>query len=136
MHDDVDELTLEAAWAMLRDDPMACLVDVRTAAEWHYVGVPVLDAIGKRPLFVEWIDFPDGASNPRFVDEVTASIEPGQPVLLLCRSGVRSLAAAEALTAAGYGPTYNVSDGFEGPIDEAGHRPGGWRHSGLDWRQS
>lgn len=133
---EVAELSLEAAWAMLRDDATATLVDVRTAAEWNYVGVPSLDALGKRPMFVEWIGYPDGAPNPDFVREVTSSIDPGQPVLLLCRSGARSLAAAEALTAAGYGPAFNVSAGFEGPIDDTGHRRGGWRHAGLDWRQS
>ena len=130
------ELTLEAAWAMLRDDPAAVLIDVRTAAEWNFVGVPDLGDAGKQARFVEWITFPDGTPNPDFLTQATAELDPGAPVLLLCRSGARSLAAARALTAAGYGPAWNISAGFEGPLDAAGHRSGGWRHAGLAWRQS
>lgn len=136
MSDYAGELTLEQAWALLRDEPESTLIDVRTAAEWNFVGVPVLDALGKQARHVEWVTFPAGEPNPDFVAQATDGLEPGQPVLLLCRSGARSLAAARALTAAGYGPAWNISAGFEGPIDEAGHRSGGWRHAGLDWRQS
>ncbi|MEL6983384.1 MAG: rhodanese-like domain-containing protein [Actinomycetota bacterium] len=136
MSDYAGELTLDEAWAMLADDPAAVLIDVRTAAEWNFVGVPALEAVGKEARFVEWIRFPDGSSNPDFGAQATAGIEPGQPILLLCRSGARSLAAARALTAAGFGPAYNITAGFEGPIDEQGHRSGGWRHAGLAWRQS
>lgn len=136
MSDDAAELTLDEAWAMLADDPNATLIDVRTAAEWNFVGVPDLTAIGKQARFIEWIRFPDGAPNPDFVQEATAELTPDQPVLLLCRSGARSLAAARALADAGYGPTYNITSGFEGPLDEHGHRSGGWRHAGLAWRQS
>lgn len=136
MTDYAGELTLDEAWAMLADDPAAVLIDVRTAAEWNFVGVPALDAIGKQARFVEWIGFPDGAPNPDFAAEATADVEPGQPILLLCRSGARSLAAARTLTAAGFGPAYNITAGFEGPIDDEGHRSSGWRHHGLAWRQS
>lgn len=136
MSDYAGELTLEAAWAMLAEDDTSVLIDVRTAAEWNFVGVPRLDAVAKQARFIEWIRFPDGAPNPDFVDQATAELEPGQPVLLLCRSGARSLSAARALTAAGYGPAYNITAGFEGPLDDAGHRSEGWRHSGLAWTQS
>ncbi len=136
MTDRTGELTLDEAWAMLADDPNAVLIDVRTAAEWNFVGVPDLDEIGKQARFVEWIRFPDGAPNPDFVGQATAELTKGQPILLLCRSGARSLAAAKVLTDAGYGPAYNVTAGFEGPLDERGHRSGGWRHAGLAWRQS
>lgn len=136
MSDYAGELTLEEAWAMLRDEPAAVLVDVRTTAEWNFVGVPTLDELGKETRHVEWSTYPGGAHNPAFVDQSTAGLEPGVPILLLCRSGARSLAAAKALTSAGHGPAYNISAGFEGPLDAAGHRSGGWRHSGLPWRQS
>jgi len=136
MSDRIGELSLDESWAMLADDPNAVLIDVRTAAEWNFVGVPDLDEIGKQARFVEWIRFPDGAPNPDFVGQATADLAAGQPILLLCRSGARSLAAAKVLTEAGYGPTYNVTAGFEGPLDERGHRSGGWRHAGLAWRQS
>lgn len=136
MTDYAGELTLDEAWAMLAEDPNAVLIDVRTEAEWNFVGVPALDAIGKQARFIEWIRFPDGSPNPGFVEQATAGLEPGQSVLLLCRSGARSLAAAKVITAAGHGPAYNITAGFEGPIDEHGHRSGGWRHGGLAWRQS
>lgn len=121
---------------MLGQDPDAVLVDVRTAAEWNFVGVPDLEPVGKQARFVEWITYPGGEPNPAFLEQVTAELEPGTQVLLLCRSGARSLNAAKALTAAGYGPAWNVTAGFEGPIDDDGHRGGGWRHEGLPWRQS
>ena len=108
------------------------LVDVRTKAEWSYDGVPDVPA-----LFVEWQSFPDGARNDAFVDDLRAAgVTPGQPIYLLCRSGVRSLAAAQTLTAAGLGPAYNILEGFEGPHDAHGHRAvSGWKNSGLPWKQ-
>ncbi|WP_371814210.1 hypothetical protein [Phycicoccus sp. HDW14] len=80
---------------------------------------------------------PRGTVNDRFVDELRAlGLDAGRPVYFLCRSGVRSVAAAEAATAAGLGPAYNVLEGFEGPVDHAGHRSvSGWRNDGLPWRQ-
>jgi rhodanese-related sulfurtransferase len=128
-----------AAYAVLTDDPAAVLVDVRTRAEWSYVGTPDLSALGKPVLQVEWVRFPDGARNERFVDELAAAGVPKEaPVLFLCRSGVRSIAAAEAATAAGWTAAQNVLEGFEGNPDTAGHRgtTGGWKVAGLPWRQS
>ena len=114
----------------------ALLVDVRTRAEWSYVGVPVLEGAHHEVAFVEWSTFPEGRVNPRFVDEVReAGLREGQPVYLICRSGVRSRAAADALTAAGLGPAFNVLEGFEGPHDATGHRTvSGWKVAGLPWR--
>ena len=125
------------AYAALQDDPEAVLVDVRTTAEWTYVGLPDLGDLGKRVVCVEWQRFPDGALNEGFVDQLNgAGLQPGAPVYFLCRSGVRSRAAAVAATAAGLGPAYNVSDGFEGPHDDQGHRTlSGWKVDGLPWRQ-
>ncbi|MGL4174948.1 MAG: rhodanese-like domain-containing protein [Dermatophilaceae bacterium] len=131
------DVTPAEAFAAVAADADAVLVDVRTRAEWTYVGVPELPGDGGELAFVEWSRFPDGALNEEFVDEVRAAgAEPGRPVYLLCRSGVRSVAAAEALSAAGLGPAYNVLDGFEGPHDAAGHRTvSGWKNAGLPWRQ-
>jgi rhodanese-related sulfurtransferase len=125
------------AYAALAADEDAVLVDVRTTAEWSYVGLPDLSGIGKRVVCVEWQRFPDGALNGDFIDQLQdAGLPDGAPIYFLCRSGVRSAAAAEAATAAGLGPAYNVSDGFEGPHDELGHRSvTGWKNSGLPWRQ-
>ncbi|MEI9982443.1 MAG: rhodanese-like domain-containing protein [Aliidongia sp.] len=76
------------AWAALELDPHAVLVDVRTKAEWSYVGLPDLSALDRPVLKIEWQSWPDGRPNPSFVAEVAAAgIKPEQKVLLLCRSG-------------------------------------------------
>jgi rhodanese-related sulfurtransferase len=111
------------------------MIDVRTAAEWSYVGQPDLASIGKQLRCVEWNTFPDGSRNPHFIEEATTGLDTNQPILLICRSGARSRAAAQALQAAGYESTYNVSAGFEGDLDADGHRRGGWKGAGLPWRQ-
>ena len=125
------------AYAALESDPAAVLVDVRTSAEWSYVGLPDLTGLGKRVLPVEWQRFPDGSVNENFLDQLRdAGVTEGAPIYFLCRSGVRSAAAAAAATRAGLGPAYNVADGFEGPLDGQGHRSvAGWKVAGLPWRQ-
>lgn len=124
---------------MLKTDPSALLIDVRTAAEWSYVGGPDLSSISKKTLQASWQIWPGMTLNQRFVTEIaSAGATPGVPLLLLCRSGARSQSAAKALTAAGYGPCYNVAHGFEGALDPANRRGGvtGWKADGLPWRQS
>ena len=126
------------AWALFQEDPKAVLVDVRTMPEWNFVGLPRLDSLGKETLCVSWQAFPDMAVNANFVAEVEArGVSKDQPVLLLCRSGVRSRSAAMALTAEGFGPCYNVAEGFEGDRDGDLHRGsvGGWKVAGLPWAQ-
>jgi rhodanese-related sulfurtransferase len=125
-------------YAGLQADAAAVLVDVRTSAEWTYVGLPDLTGIGKRVIPLEWQHFPDGALNESFVDQLReAGVVKGAPIYFLCRSGARSAAAAKASTAAGFGPAYNVSDGFEGPLSDDGHRAvTGWKAAGLPWRQA
>ena len=131
------DVSPQEAYAALAADEEAVLVDVRTTAEWSYVGLPDLTGIGKRVICVEWQRFPDGAVNGDFVEQLQdAGLPDGAPIYFLCRSGVRSAAAADAATAAGLGPAYNVLDGFEGPHDEHGHRTvSGWKNAGLPWRQ-
>ena len=110
----------------------AKLVDVRTDAELHYVGsVPGSDAI-------EWSTFPEGERNPTFLQQLAGAVKKDEPVMFLCRSGVRSHNAAIAATQAGWTEAYNVLEGFEGDKDGAGHRNvvGGWRKAGLPWIQS
>lgn len=132
------DITSVEAWKLLNDQPEAVLVDVRTNAEWTFVGVPDLTELGRQVVFIEW-NSAGGVRNERFVDDLLAAgVTPGErPVVFLCRSGNRSIGAAEAATAAGIAPSYNVSDGFEGGLDQDGHRGReGWRAAGLPWRQS
>lgn len=110
----------------------AALVDVRTGAELHFVGsVPG----GKS---IEWNSYPAGQRNPAFLDQLAQAVRKDQPVMFLCRSGVRSHHAAIAASAAGWAEAYNILEGFEGDKDAAGHRnlAGGWRKAGLPWIQS
>jgi rhodanese-related sulfurtransferase len=110
----------------------AKLVDVRTKPELAYVG--------KIPgsLAVEWQTYPGGRDNPEFLAELAAAVPKDQPVMFLCRSGVRSNAAAEAATRAGWKEAYNILEGFEGDKDANQHRNtvGGWRKAGLPWTQT
>jgi rhodanese-related sulfurtransferase len=131
------DLSPSQAWKVLAQNDDAVLVDVRTHAEWVYVGVPDLSEIGKQAVLVQWQDYPDGAPNPSFVEQLRdAGVGPESTAVFICRSGGRSVAAARAATAAGLGPSYNVLDGFEGQTDADGHRGAqGWRSEGLPWRQ-
>jgi rhodanese-related sulfurtransferase len=130
------DITPQQAWELLASDPEAALVDVRTDAEWRFVGVPDISSLNKPTAFVEWVDV-NGARNEHFVEQLREQgVDGERPVVFLCRSGQRSIGAAEAATAAGIGPSYNVLDGFEGATDENGHRGVvGWRALGLPWRQ-
>ncbi len=128
------------AFRTLGENSKARLIDVRTRAEWNFVGLPELP--GGRPLLAEWQVFPQMAVNPRFADEAAAMIaesggDASAPVFLLCRSGARSRSAAMALTARGFTAAYNIAGGFEGDHDGEGHRGGtnGWKAEGLPWRQ-
>ena len=132
------DITPEAGWKLLSENPEAVLVDCRTEAEWRWVGVPDLSGIGREVVPVEW-NRSNGERNQDFVaDLLAAGVTPGdRPVVFLCRSGNRSIPAAAAATAAGIAPSYNMLDGFEGQLDEQGHRGGtGWRAAGLPWKQT
>lgn len=131
------DVTPAEAWEALSDDPAAVLVDVRTAAEWSYVGLPDLRGLAKDVVRIEWQTYPTGAVNPDFVAELaTAGVDRDAPVYFLCRSGVRSVAAAEAASAAGWVQSRNVLEGFEGPHDAEHHRAvSGWKVAGLPWVQ-
>ena len=130
------------AWRVLSENPNTVLVDVRTQAEWGFVGIPDLTVIDKKVVLQEWQSFPSMERCADFekgvVEHLDAiKMEKSSPIFFLCRSGVRSQGAAMALAAAGYEHCYNVKDGFEGPKDAAGHRGGiaGWKASGLPWQQ-
>lgn len=132
------DLSVRESWELLARDKNAVLVDCRSDAEWAFVGAPDLSSLDAKPVFVSWQTFPGMRPNPFFADQVKAAgIGPERSVLFLCRSGVRSKAAAIAVTASGYERCYNVAGGFEGPHDQARHRGGveGWKAAGLPWKQ-
>jgi len=109
----------------------AKLVDVRTKPELQYVG-SIPGAIA-----VEWQTYPGSKPNPEFLGQLESATRKDEPVMFICRSGVRSHGAAEAAMRAGWKETYNVLEGFEGDKDADGHRGtvGGWRKAGLPWTQ-
>ena len=131
------DVTPEQAWTALRDEPGAVLVDVRTRAEWAYVGLPDLGEIDKEVVLLEWQRYPDGSVNEQFTAELaSAGVPKDASVYFICRSGVRSVAAAEAATGEGWDRSYNVTEGFEGPHDADRHRAvSGWKVAGLPWVQ-
>ncbi len=139
----IDDVTVEKVWDRLRSDPKAVLVDVRTKAEWSFVGVPDLAPAGKQLHLVEWQTFPAGQVDPQFADKLMSALEAASvgkddEIFFLCRSGGRSMAAARAMAAKGYLRCRNVADGFEGPLDPRRHRggSGGWKAAGLPWTQT
>jgi rhodanese-related sulfurtransferase len=133
------DIAPKTAWKILSEHAGAILIDVRTRAEWNFVGTPDLASVGKKPALLEWQLFPSMQPNPDFVATLAGGVaDKDAPLLFLCRSGARSAAAAKAMTAAGYSTCLNVSDGFEGPLDGEAKRgaSGGWKASGLPWRQT
>ena len=119
----------ELAWQWVQSG-QAVMVDVRTDAERDWVGkVPGAQAVA-------WKQWPSMEANPDFDAQLRAAVPVGQKVVLLCRSGVRSVAAARRATSLGL-EAYNILEGFEGDVDAHGQRGhlGGWRKRGLPWTQ-
>jgi rhodanese-related sulfurtransferase len=132
-------ITPTETWEILKSDQHSILIDVRSAAEWAYVGVTDLASIDKEAIAIEWKSFPDMEINSSFVDQVKkVCASPEIKIFSLCRSGQRSIATSLALTEAGFKNCYNVLEGFEGDKDNKEHRgySGGWKFSGLPWKQN
>ena len=136
------DVSIKECWEVLGKEKNSQLVDVRTVAEWQFVGIPDLSGIGKRAHLIEWQHYPDMSVNAGFSQETDerlklAGVNRGDSVFMLCRSGVRSMDAAKALTAEGYERVYNVMGGFEGDKDSHGHRGNvaGWKFEGCPWVQ-
>lgn len=129
----------DQAYELIKKDSRALLVDIRSNMEYLFVGHP------KGAIHVPWIDEPDWIVNPHFVTEIRQLLlggiceegEGSSPVILICRSGKRSVDAGKALLESGVANVYHVEEGFEGGLDEAHHRSsiGGWRYRGLPWEQ-
>ena len=132
------DLSPNEAWNIIKENNDCFLVDCRTSAEWSLVGVPDLDSLGKKVLFVEWQTFPTMEKNPRFLQEISeTNLEKKSKIIFLCRSGARSRSAAEFLTSQGYESCFNCSEGFEGSHDNFGRRSNvnGWKFHNLPWKQ-
>ncbi|MCB1877846.1 MAG: rhodanese-like domain-containing protein [Chromatiales bacterium] len=128
------------AYDLVRQDPRAVLVDIRSTMEYLFVGHP------KGAVHVAWIDEPDWTVNPHFVTEVRKLLLGGAncvedvgcaPIILICRSGKRSQEAGKTLLKAGLQEVYHIDEGFEGDLDDNHQRGtlGGWRFHGLPWEQ-
>ncbi|UTH72516.1 rhodanese-like domain-containing protein [Chromobacterium sp. IIBBL 290-4] len=138
-HQRAEQLGLPYSGAVLPDEayellqilPKAVLLDVRSHAEWQFVGT-VPDAVN-----IEWKSFPGMTLNPHFLAQLTHQIDPEAVLLVMCRSGARSDQVARLAAENGYSEVYNVLEGFEGDLDARGHRNsvGGWRQRGLPWVQ-
>jgi rhodanese-related sulfurtransferase len=137
------DLAPQQAWDLLAQEAAAVLVDVRSPAEWAFVGVPDLSGLKKKPVLAAWQIYnpaakPPMVPNAAFADAVEAAQrDKSAPVVFLCRSGVRSKAAAIAMAKRGFQRCYNLAGGFEGPHDDALHRGrvSGWKAAGLPWTQ-
>lgn len=141
----VTEMSPEETMRALQSTDDAVMIDVRTKAEWSFVGLPDLSSTGRQLLLSEWKKFPDMSQNESFVEEVMQGLDGARPskLFFMCRSGVRSMQAAYALAAAlgetgASGECVNIAQGFEGDLGPAGHRgsTGGWKAAGLPWRQT
>jgi rhodanese-related sulfurtransferase len=131
-------VTPDEAWQILAEDARAVLVDVRTDAEWNFVGFADLNALDKKPVFISWQRYPDMAENTEFLADLSdAGVMPDMPVLFLCRSGARSASAAQYCVAQGFSDCFNIIEGFEGDADGSRHRgqTSGWKMRALPWVQ-
>ena len=127
-----NDLTPQQAWQLIQDDPRTILVDIRSSMEFLFVGHPKGE--------------PDWTINPDFVTDIRKLVLGGAictedegcaPIVLICRSGKRSLEAGHLLLEAGFNRVFHVGEGFEGDLDDEHHRStiGGWRFRGLPWEQ-
>ena len=122
----------------LQNNPQALFVDVRSKAEYKYVGYP------ENSILIPWIDDPDWQPNPEAFSEAVMQELDGREnllnteIILICRSGFRSNEALKCLENKGFTQVSHVASGFEGDLDENDHRGNlnGWRHDGMPWLQS
>ncbi|MEM6465264.1 MAG: rhodanese-like domain-containing protein [Pseudomonadota bacterium] len=143
--DSIETCTPDEAWSGLKDNPDALLIDVRTQAEWSFVGVPDLSDLGRDVMLLEWMQFPTMAPNAHFAETVMRALEQvnGRQVYFICRSGARSRDAAQMIKSFCAQQDMdvqciNVEEGFEGDLNGARQRAcvNGWKARGLPWRQS
>jgi len=140
-----DNVTPQDTYAMMNDDPNVYILDVRTDAEWKWVGHPGKDKLGDGPFLegkvvnIAYMIDKKGVLvvNPSFVSDVEEMFEKSATLILMCRSGQRSVAGALALEAAGFTSVYNMLQGFEGGTDQRGYRTvNGWKVGNLPYNYS
>ncbi len=138
MSQKVKAISAPDAWQICQQDPRALLIDVRSSMEYLFVGHP------QGSLHVPWIDEPDWVVNEHFVVDIRKLALGGLhetsgdvPIILICRSGVRSAEAGKVLIESGMKNVYHIDEGFEGKLDSSHHRStvGGWRFYDLPWEQ-
>ena len=139
----VGNIEVGEVWNRLKSDPKSALIDVRTRAEWAFVGLVDLSEIGKTPVLIEWQVYPSNEIDQHFAKKLSDELanrgaDLESDLFFVCRSGQRSLSAARLMAEAGYKSCHNVADGFEGPMDSDRHRGAiaGWKAKKLPWAQS
>jgi len=140
---EIGNIEVGEVWNRLKSDPKSMLIDVRTRAEWAFVGLADLSEIGKTPVLIEWQVYPSNEIDPQFVKKLSDELanrgaDLESDLFFVCRSGQRSFSAASVMAEAGYKSCHNVADGFEGPMDGDQHRGmiAGWKAKRLPWAQS
>ena len=130
VHPELNQVLPHEAYALLQDKN-SIFIDIRSEIEHFFVGNP------PGAINIPWQDAPDFELNPDFIREVSHVARKEQPVILICRSGHRSIDAGNSLIQEGFLRVYNVKEGFEGDRDEQHHRSSvnGWRFRGLPWVQ-
>ena len=136
------DVSVQDCWKVLEERADSFLIDVRTSAEWNFVGLPQTPDAARPVILAEWQTYPSMQVDHAFAERVAEMVRirggtEASPLFFLCRSGARSMGSAAALTGAGFEHCYNVADGFEGPPDAEGHRGtiAGWKAAGLPWGQ-
>lgn len=127
----MEHLTPKETQEFLHQNPDAVFIDCRSEMEYLFVGHPA------GSIWIPWNDGPNWDVNPEFVGHVRKAASQNRPVVLICRSGKRSVDAGMELEKHGFSKVYNVLHGFEGDLDDTHHRStkNGWRFDGLPWEQ-
>jgi rhodanese-related sulfurtransferase len=123
----IPDITQTETWALLENEPGTVLIDVRTDGEWDGIGIPDVSSLGREMRLVQWITQPGSVPNDNFLAEASEGLALDTPIVLLCRSGVRSQAAGTVMAEAGFSRAYNIIGGFEGSAQASG-----WK-TNLPW---